>query len=331
MVTRSVIQLSKLAQEVAKLRLPHLPSIRDLVRLYKLRARKQLSQNFLLDQRLTNKIVKAAGKVENCYVCEVGPGPGNITRSILQKGAKHVTVIEKDRRFIPSLELLADAVEGKMKIVIGDIMDYSMDTIFPREYAKEWHQRSPPMFIIGNLPFNVSTPLIIRWLRQMSEHSGVFSYGRTRLLLTFQKEVAERMVAPPASPQRCRLSVMCQYLCDVRHKFTISGAAFTPKPEVDVGVVRFIPLVEPLIKCPFSLVEKVNRTLFHHRQKYCKKTISLLFPKDKQELTREMIRITEIDPMIEAYQLSVEEIGRICNVYQEFCEKHPELIDFSFR
>ena len=119
--------------------------------------------------------------------------------------------------------MLADASEGRMDILHGDILNFNMENMFPQDEAKDWNDRPPNIHIIGNLPFNVSTPLIIKWLRAMSNKTGPWSYGRTKLTLTFQKEVAERMVAPILKNGRSRLSVMCQYLCDLHFKFTIPG------------------------------------------------------------------------------------------------------------
>ncbi|KAB0380560.1 hypothetical protein FD755_008344 [Muntiacus reevesi] len=177
-------------------RLPPLPTIREIIKLFRLQAVKQLSQNFLLDLRLTDKIVRKAGNLTNAYVYEVGPGPGGITRSILNAGVAELLVVEKDSRFIPGLQV-----------------------------------NPPNVHIIGNLPFSVSTPLIIKWLENVSQRNGPFAYGRTRMMLTFQKEVAERLTATTGSKQRSRLSIMAQYLCDVQHILTIPGQAFVPKPE----------------------------------------------------------------------------------------------------
>ncbi|XP_054706233.1 dimethyladenosine transferase 1, mitochondrial-like [Uloborus diversus] len=312
-------------------RLPPLPSPRDLLRLYKIRAQRKLSQNFLLDSRINNKIVTKTGSIKDCYVCEVGPGPGNITRAILQNGAKQVVVIEKDARFLPSLEILADAAEGKLKILVGDIMDLNLENIFPREIACEWTVHPPPVYIIGNLPFNVSTPLIIKWLRHCADHTGPFVYGRTKLALTFQREVAQRMVAAPGSDMRCRLSVVCQYLCVVDHMFTIPGKAFFPKPEVDVGVVKFVPRIKPLINQPFKLINKVVTTIFNHRQKYCLYGIKLLFPENKPELLQEYLRRTAINCEKRSFQLEMEEFKTLCDVYSEFCETHKGLLEYNWQ
>ncbi|XP_072035684.1 dimethyladenosine transferase 1, mitochondrial-like [Amphiura filiformis] len=315
------------------LRLPPLPTLREIIRLYGLRAEKQLAQNFILDLNLTDKIVKYAGKnLEGAYVCEVGPGPGGITRSILNRGASQVVVVEKDKRFMPSLQMLAEASEGRLQVFNDDILKFNMENIFPEAVKKDWHGEPINVHIIGNLPFNVSTPLIIRWLAAVSNHSGPFVYGRSRMLLTFQKEVAERLTAPPNHPQRSRPSVMAQHLCHVKHCFTIPGKACVPTPDVDIGVVHFTPLKEPLIKLPFHLVEKVVRSVFHFRQKYCRKGVEILFPYPMmKELTNEMFESSGVDPTRIAPSLSMEEINGLCLAYSAICDRIPGLIDYNYR
>lgn len=320
-----------MAAQAAAYRLPPLPSIRDILHMFKLRAMRQLSQNFLLDPRYTRKIVKAAGKIKDCHVIEVGPGPGCLTRPILELGAKEVVVIEKDPRFLPSLELLAEATDNRLRVVIGDVFNHTMEDLIPSGLEKDWHDFPPDIHVIGNLPFSVSTPLIIRWLRMISLRTGPFRYGRVPMTLTFQKEVAERMVAPIMDVQRCRLSVMCQNYCRVQHKFNIPGGAFVPRPDVDVGVVKLVPLREPVIKLSFDLIEKVCNCLFNGRQKYYKNTVRNLFPSTHEERCDQMIKLTEIDPETRVVQLSQEEIGRICQVYDYFCSQDPALYQYNFR
>ncbi|XP_078000836.1 dimethyladenosine transferase 1, mitochondrial-like [Glandiceps talaboti] len=316
---------------MTRLRLPPLPTIRDIIRMYGLRAQKQLAQNFLLDVNLTNKIVRSAGNLQDSVVCEVGPGPGGITRSILNAGAKHVTVIEKDRRFIPSLQLLADASEGRMDIICADILKYNVDRIF-RMDSKGGDTDFTNTHIIGNLPFNVSTPLIIKWLEDISTQQGAFSDGRrTRMTLTFQKEVAERLSADVGDPQRSRLSIMAQSLCEVQHCFTIPGSAFVPKPEVDVGVVHFIPRIHPLIPCSFKLVEKVVRCVFHFRQKYCKRGVEILFPYDYEDMVDLVFETTGIDPSTTPTRLSIDDFDKICDVYSTICQKYPAIRNYEYR
>ena len=156
-----------------------------------------------------------------------------------------------------------------MKLIHGDVLRYDMSNMFPPESKKDWSDVPPNIHIIGNLPFSVSTQLIINWLNNIANRNGAWLYGRVNLTLTFQKEVAERMVSNVMQPERCRLSVMCQNWCEVNHCFTIPGKAFVPEPEVDVGVVHFIPRIEPKIDLPFKLVEKFLRHIFHYRKKMC--------------------------------------------------------------
>ncbi|XP_022082161.1 dimethyladenosine transferase 1, mitochondrial-like [Acanthaster planci] len=316
---------------MANLRLPPLPTIRDIIRLYGLRAERQLSQNFLLGMNLTDKIVRQAGKLAGAHVCEVGPGPGGITRSILNQGAASLTVVEKDRRFLPSLEMLSEAAEERLKVIHGDILKFNMEEVFPENLKKAWHEDPPNFHIIGNLPFNVSTPLIIRWLEALSNRRGPFVFGRTRMLLTFQKEVAERLVAPVKDLQRSRLSIMAQHLCKVKHCFTIPGTAFVPKPDVDVGVVHFTPLEEPLIDLPFKLVEKLVRSVFHFRRKYCRRGIESLFPLERPDLTEEIFWKTAIDPMRRPMTLTMEEFNLLCQAYYNICLRIPGMIDYNYR
>jgi dimethyladenosine transferase 1 len=217
-------QVSKSLPHESSYRLPPLPSLRDLVRIYKLQAIKQLSQNFLLDEKLTSKIVKAAGNLRDHYVCEVGPGPGGITRPIIRRGAKKVVLIERDKRFASSLGMLKEACPaGMVDIYWGDVLSFDMSQMFPDEVRRSWEDITPPIHIIGNLPFSVSTPLIIKWLDAISERRNAWSYGRVPLTLTFQLEVAERLVAEVLNSQRSRLSIMAQHLCHCSHKFTIPG------------------------------------------------------------------------------------------------------------
>ncbi|XP_014368673.2 dimethyladenosine transferase 1, mitochondrial [Papilio machaon] len=322
------------AHRALQIRLPPLPSIKDVIRLYKLRALRELSQNFLLEPRLIDKIVRAAGNIQNNIVCEVGPGPGGITRSIIQQAPRKVILVEKDPRFLPTLELLADACKDKVDIdiITGDILHTDVAHFIPPDVKVGWNDPPPPVNLIGNLPFSVSTILMIRWLEAISRQEGAWSFGRVRMTLTFQKEVAERMSAPILHKQRCRLSVMCQNWCNVKYKFDIPGSAFLPKPEVDVGVVTLTPLKQPIIKLPFKLVEKVVRQIFSMRQKYSIRGAQTLFPEEiREEMALKMYNIADLDPVTRPYQITNSEFGRLCEAYKAIITEHPDLEKYDYR
>lgn len=319
---------------MCRLRLPPLPSVRDLVKLYRLRALKQLSQNFLMDERITDRIVKAAGKINGHYVCEVGPGPGSITRSLIKHEPKRLIVVEKDPRFLPSLELIQEACKTHvdMNIEIGDIRTFNLEKCFEGAPKVEWTHSIPPIHLIGNLPFNISTILVIHWLEYISQKSSAWKYGRTSMTLTFQKEVGQRMIASNRTRERCRLSVMCQLWCEVHYKFTIPGTAFVPKPDVDVAVVTLIPLKTPMIDMPFKVVEKVIRTIFNTRQKFCRKSAEKLFPENLRDLLGpKLFILAGVDPSTRPYQLTNEEFVQLCYAYKIIYDEFPEVLDYNYR
>lgn len=228
--------------------------------------------------------------------------------------------------------MLADAAApGQMKIMIGDVMDYTFEGLFPQHLKREWGDATPPIHVIGNLPFNVSIPLMMRWLRQISKHTGFWSYGRVPLTLTFQLEVAERMAAKFITYQYSRLSVMCQHLCKVERRFTIRGECFYPPPQVKVEVVKLTPLIEPRIKVPFEYIEKFNKHLFHYRNKAVKKSVDTLFPHDMKDLVDQLFEKADIENDLKPYMLSIEEIGKMCNVYYEMCQDNMGLFEYDYR
>nr|XP_035967980.1 dimethyladenosine transferase 1, mitochondrial isoform X3 [Halichoerus grypus] len=228
--------------------------------------------------------------------------------------------------------MLSDAAPGKLRIVHGDVLTFKIERAFPGSLKRQWEDDPPNVHIIGNLPFNVSTPLIIKWLENVSCRGGPFVYGRTQMTLTFQKEVAERLTANTGSKQRSRLSVMAQYLCNVQHILTIPGQAFVPKPEVDVGVVHFTPLVQPRIEQPFKLVEKVVQNAFQFRRKYCYRGLGMLFPEvQRVESTGKLLELADVDPTLRPSQLSVSHFKSLCDVYRKMCDEDPHLFAYNFR
>lgn len=322
-------------KRMSSLRLPPFLSIRDILRIYHLNAIKRLSQNFLMDQNLCDKIVRKAGNLAGAQVLEVGPGPGGLTRSILKQLPKRVVVVEKDRRFQPTLDMLADSfstINGKMDIIFDDILRTNIESLFPMEEKRSWNSKSPDIFLIGNLPFSLSTHLIIKWLHAIAEQRGPWTFGRTKMTLTFQKEVAERLVAQTSEEQRCRLSIMAQAWTYPVLRFIIPGKCFVPKPDVDVGVVSFTPLAKPRTQHDFKLFEKITRHLFSFRQKYSRKCIQTLFPMDcRKELSLLMFKLSDLDPNMRPTEFTVEDVDRLTTAYKYLVEKHPEIELYNYR
>ena len=312
-------------------RLPPLPTVKDILRLYNISATKKLSQNFILDPRQLDRLAGLALPRDK-YVVEVGPGPGGITRSLLGQGARRCLVIEKDPRFLPALQLLNEASGGRLDIHIGDVMTFNMEKLLPDLVDNsDWNGPHPNIEIIGNLPFNVSTPLLIRWLEAISDRRSFWSHGRVPMTLTFQLEVAQRMSAPPGNPIRSRLSVVCQNWTRVNHKYTLPGGSFTPKPEVDVAVVTMHPLTEPYIQHPFPFVNKVVTNIFQGKRKKLYNTLPKLFPKPMSFLSEVIIEETGLNPMMRAIDLDMNDWSRLCNSYARILRVNPSLAKYKSR
>jgi len=315
---------------MAAIRIPPFPTVNDLLRMYNIRAKKQFSQNFILDPRLLNRIAKRCGNLQGRHVIEVGPGPGGITRALLGLGASRVAVIEKDPRFSETLNYLNATCGNRLDIHMGDVLSFNMENLFSDKLRKSWNEEQEEVKLIGNLPFNVSTPLLIKWIRAISEHSNLFSYGRVPSVLTFQHEVAQRIIAPPNDPQRSRLSIVCQNWARCEYEFIIPGGAFVPKPEVDVGVVSIKPLVKPYIDLPFPLVNKFITVLFQGKQKHVKNTACNLFPKRlERQLSDKMLDLASIEPKRLPISLSMEELNKLCHAYKYLIEQNPSLANYS--
>ncbi|EDO32435.1 predicted protein [Nematostella vectensis] len=298
------------------LRLPPMPKVSDLLRLYGLTAQKQFSQNFILDLNITDKIAKVSD-VFDCYVCEVGAGPGSLTRSILNAGARHVAAVEIDRRFLPSLQLLEDAAKGRMTLHHADIMKFNIPSAFPRASPTGWESGDiPGVRMVGNLPFGVSIPLLLQWLEAIPERSGPFAFGRTPMALVFQKEVAENIVASEGSYNRSRLAVMVQYLCEAKRRYSLPSSVFVPKPKVDASLVVLTPRVTPLIDAPFIVVEQVVKAVFAMRRKFIHTPLKLMFP-GKEELVGDLLRLSSVNPEQRAHELAMTEFNSLCSAYLE--------------
>ncbi|KAF9379698.1 hypothetical protein CPB97_008799 [Podila verticillata] len=281
-------------------KLPPLPPIRDLIRIYGLSADQKFSQNFILDKNVTDTIAQHAKiSFKDDLVVEVGPGPGLLTRSILDAGAKRVVVVEKDTRFVPTLQQLAEASDHRLGFILGDALTLDHSEIFKKAAAipnfeqsvsnlgiasdsispsseltaeeRHWtalDDRHSTIRLLGNLPFGIASPLLIQWLKMMALRQGIFQGdNNVSMTLMFQKEVAERIVAGPNNPHRSRLSVMAQSICDVKMAYKLPAGVFVPKPKVDAAVVHFERRKDPLVPGSLDRLEDVARFYFNKRRK----------------------------------------------------------------
>lgn len=228
-----------------------LPPLKDVISRHQLRAKKSLGQNFLLDLNLTSKIARYAGNLDQFDILEIGPGPGGLTRSLLNEGARKVVAIEKDSRCIEALEEIQATFPGKLKLVKGDALSTN---------ASE--HLAHPVRIIANLPYNIGTELLVRWLTSKTWPSFWQS-----MTLMFQKEVANRIVASPGSKAYGRLSVMSQWRCDTKIAFNVPASAFTPPPKVESTLVHFESLKEPKFPAEVEVLEFVVSKAFNQRRK----------------------------------------------------------------
>ena len=229
----------------------NLPPLKDVISKYEIRAKKSLGQNFLLDLNLTSKIARYAGNLKQSDVLEIGPGPGGLTRSLLNEGARQVVSIEKDNRCIAALEEIQSLFPGRLRLLQGDALSVNVT-----QYLTD------PIKIIANLPYNIGTELLVRWLN--SKNWPSFWQSMT---LMFQKEVANRIVARPGSKAYGRLSVMSQWRCNTKIAFNIPATAFTPPPKVESAVVHFEALNEPKFPAEVDKLEFVVSKAFNQRRK----------------------------------------------------------------
>ncbi len=228
-----------------------LPPLKDVISRHQLRAKKSLGQNFLLDLNLTSKIARYAGNLDQFDILEIGPGPGGLTRSLLNEGARKVVAIEKDSRCIEALEEIQATFPGRLKLLQGD----ALSTNASEHLADQ-------VRIIANLPYNIGTELLVRWLTSKTWPSFWQS-----MTLMFQKEVANRIVASPGSKAYGRLSVMSQWRCDTKIAFNVPASAFTPPPKVESTLVHFESLKQPKFPAEVEVLEFVVSKAFNQRRK----------------------------------------------------------------
>jgi len=266
-----------------------LPPLRDVIKRFGLGAKKSLGQHFLLDGNLCARIARAAGDLEGRTVIEVGPGPGGLTRALLDAGAEKVVAIERDKRCIEALGELAGAYPGRLEIVEGDALEVDCASL-----------GTAPRKIAANLPYNVATPLLIGWLKQIGEYET--------LTLMFQREVADRLCAEPGSKTYGRLSVITQWLCDTRRAFNVDKRAFTPPPKVASSVVTLNPRARPVAEAEWEKLEKVTGAAFGQRRKMLRASLKPL------NLDQVAIAAAGIDTSLRAENLSVEQFCALANL-----------------
>jgi 16S rRNA (adenine1518-N6/adenine1519-N6)-dimethyltransferase len=237
-----------------------LPPLREVIRRHELRAKKSLGQNFLLDLNLTSRIARAAGPLEGVDVVEIGPGPGGLTRALLAQGARRVIAVERDERALGALAEIAERYPGRLEIVCADALDFD-----PRPLLGQ-----APARIVANLPYNIASALLVSWLT-----SEPWPPWYDRLVLMFQREVAERIVALPGSKSYGRLSVLAGWRSDARILFDIAASAFVPPPKVTSSVVSLVPRANPSA-CARDALERVTQAAFGQRRKMLRQSLKSL-------------------------------------------------------
>ena len=267
----------------------NLPPLRDIIKTHQLSARKSLGQNFLLDLNLTRKIARAAGDLTDSTILEVGPGPGGLTRSLLLEGAQKVIALEQDGRAVEALHSLQQASKKRLQVIQGDALSYDYSSL------------NAPLKIVANLPYNISTVLLIKWIETIDLFSS--------LTLMFQKEVAHRLNAPIGHSNYGRLSVMVQWRAHVQICFDIPPSAFVPAPKVTSTVVHITPRTpdpqDP--KISFKDMETVTRAAFGQRRKMIRSSLKSLWGEE----TLDKIHQAELCPEKRAQDLSLHEFLKL--------------------
>ena len=270
-----------------------LPPLREVIKAWQLDADKRLGQHFLLDLNLTAKIVRAAGDLDGITAIEVGPGPGGLTRPLVESTAAQVIAIERDPRCVAALQSVVEASRGRLALIHGDALETDPVALAPA-----------PRAIVANLPYNVATPLLIGWLKQASEFVS--------MTLMFQREVALRLIAAPRSKDYGRLSVMTQWLTEASLVFDLPAAAFTPPPKVVSSVVRLVPRRMGPDEPSFVAMERVVAAAFAQRRKMLRAGLRG-FVSDPIAL----LESAGIDPTARAEELGIDEFRRLARLWEK--------------
>ena len=274
-----------------------LPPLREVIATYDLVAKRQLGQNFLLDLNLTAKIARLAGDLAGSDVLEIGPGPGGLTRGLLVEGARRVVAVEKDPRCIAALQEISAAYPGRLDVVEGDAMQIDMAALL-----------SPPVRIAANLPYNVGTELLIRWLTPK-----IWPPFWTSMTLMFQREVALRITAKPGEDHYGRLAILCQWRSDAKIVMHLPPEAFTPAPKVHSAVVHLTLLEAPRFAADAKTLSRVVAAAFGQRRKMLRSSLKPLGG-DVEAL----LKAANIPPTARAEEIELE---RFCALARSVAER----------
>jgi len=264
-----------------------------------------MGQNFLLDLNLTRRIARAAGPLEDTTVLEVGPGPGGLTRGLLDEGAKKVIAVETDTRAVAALAELEVFYLGRLSVVVGDALSVDEVALL--------RQSSPDLGevkVVANLPYNIATPLLVKWL-QTEPWPPWFQ----NLTLMFQKEVAQRIIAVPGTKAYGRLSVLAQWRCRAINHFDVPASAFVPRPKVTSSVVGLAPLAEPRAPANVKDLETVTAAAFGQRRKMLRGSLKTL-DFSRGGSVEQVLSVTSIRPTARAEELSVEQFCDLARAYR---------------
>jgi 16S rRNA (adenine1518-N6/adenine1519-N6)-dimethyltransferase len=270
-----------------------LPPLREVIAKYDLAARRALGQNFLLDLNLTSKIARAAGDLTAGTTIEIGPGPGGLTRALLGHGARELIAIERDARCLGALAEIAAAYPGRLTVIEGDALAVDSARL-----------GSAPRRIVANLPYNIATPLIIRWLQQGAAFAS--------LTVMVQKEVADRLIATPRTKDYGRLSVLAQFLAKPRRLFDLPPRAFVPPPKVTSTVIELLPLPEPAFPARLADLERVTQAAFGQRRKMLRQSLRAL-----DGDTEALMAGAEITPTARAEELTVAQFAALARALEK--------------
>ena len=271
-----------------------LPPLRAVIATHDLVAKKALGQNFLLDLNLTSKIARLAGDLSACDVLEIGPGPGGLTRGLLAEGARRVLAIEKDPRCIAALEEIAAVYPSRLSVLNADALEVDAGALL-----------TPPIRIIANLPYNVGTELLIRWLSP-----AIWPPYWQSLTLMFQKEVAERIVARPRTAHYGRLALLAQWRCDAKIVMHLPPEAFTPAPKVHSAVVHLTRLDQPRFPADGAVLARITAMAFNQRRKMLRSSLKALHPDIEAMLTA-----CDIPPTARAEEIGLEQFCALTRLY----------------